>query len=89
MRTGEKCKKQDITRAELENSMRNEIKETQGIAGKKNAAPGLRTGFLLVRHSGCDGVKISAPGLGQLLRAVDRLNNSALAGLQCDTGTPG
>src|SRR6267143_2746727 len=55
-RAGEKSKKQDITRAELENSMRNEIKETQGIAGKKNAAPVLRTGFLLVRHSGCGGV---------------------------------
>jgi hypothetical protein len=34
-RAGEKCKNQDITRAELENSMRNEIKESQrGLARK-------------------------------------------------------
>jgi hypothetical protein len=34
-RAGEKCKNQDITRAALENSMRNEIKKLKGICRKE------------------------------------------------------
>src|SRR5258708_15258987 len=39
-RAGEKCKIQDITRAELENSMRKEIKESQRVCEKiRNRTP--------------------------------------------------
>jgi len=89
---GEKCKKQDITRAKLENPMRNEIKESQRVCEKlKKPHPACEQASCLSVIQGAARVKASEPFLGKIRIAVDRsasiaqlpLCHNAINGVTC------
>jgi len=85
-RAREKCKNQDITRAELE-IQRKEIKESQRVCEKIRNRTRCEQTFCSSVIQGARGLRFLLLGLGEFRRARGclRLNNSALAARQCDT----